>query len=205
MSCGTSSAAENRCHLHSVRTPGEVRDSPGAASQLEDVHAGICAIDDVDVAAIVDLDVVRLDRNLAALVAALPDAATVGIFCRRRDVIADLLDVERIANVQRTHTGVEEGDEEHPTVVDGRETFLRGMRAKTAAAAAEVAACFRHSPGRDADWRRLERDVDHPYHLPRLLTFVRQRFTHDGDEVSVRLSGRDRNGIAMLVTTASLR
>src|SRR4030095_10763443 len=120
MSCGTSSAAENRCHLHSVRTPGEFRDSPGAASQLEDVHAGICAIDDVDVSTIVDLDVVRLNRNLAALVAAFPDAAAVGVLRRRRDVVANLLDVERIANVERSHTGVEEGDKEHAPLVDRR-------------------------------------------------------------------------------------
>jgi len=41
-------------------------DRPRFAGQFEDVHPGIGPIDDVDVAAIVGLDIVGLDRDLAA-------------------------------------------------------------------------------------------------------------------------------------------
>src|SRR4051812_23871635 len=54
-----------------ARALGEARDLARLAGELEYVHTGIGAVDDIDVAAIVDLDIVRLDRDLAALLAAL--------------------------------------------------------------------------------------------------------------------------------------
>src|SRR5690242_18065389 len=57
-----------------------VGDLARGTGQLENMHAVVGAIDDVDEAAIVDLDIVGLDRDLAALLAALElDAALVGI------------------------------------------------------------------------------------------------------------------------------
>src|SRR5262245_20942029 len=69
----------------------EVPDLPRLAGQLEDVEAGVGAVDGVDVAALVDLDVVGLDRGLAALLAVLQrDAALVRVLGDRRDVVGDL-------------------------------------------------------------------------------------------------------------------
>src|SRR5262245_6840476 len=74
----------------------EIRHVPRRAGQLQDVHAGVGAIDGVDVAAIVDLDVVRLDRDLAPLGRALADTPLVGVRRRRGNVVADLLEVVRV-------------------------------------------------------------------------------------------------------------
>ena len=57
------------------------------ARQLEDVQTRVRAVDDVDVAAVVHVDVVGLDRHLAALVRACADAALVGFAGDGRDVI----------------------------------------------------------------------------------------------------------------------
>jgi len=64
------------------------------------VHAGVGAIHRVDVAALVHLDVVGLDRDLAALFGALADAAFLGSRRDRRNVVRDLLRTEGIANVE---------------------------------------------------------------------------------------------------------
>src|SRR5688572_28597410 len=81
---------------------------PRRASKLEDMHPGIGAVDDIDVAAVVYFDVVGLDRDLAALPAgAAVDAALVGLVGDGRNVKADFLRVEGIADVDRAHAGVE--------------------------------------------------------------------------------------------------
>jgi len=54
------------------------------------VHAGVGAVDDVDIAAVIHFDVVRLDRYLRALVCTLADATLVGLVGDGRDVIRDL-------------------------------------------------------------------------------------------------------------------
>ena len=45
------------------------RDRARRAGELKNVHAGVGAVDDVDIAAVVDFDIVCLDRHLAALLA----------------------------------------------------------------------------------------------------------------------------------------
>src|SRR5919106_332342 len=81
------------------------------AAELEDMHAGVGAIDDVDVAARVGFDVVGLDRRLAAVLAVDLHAALVGLLGDRRDEVADLPGLEGIADIERAHAGIEEGDE----------------------------------------------------------------------------------------------
>src|SRR5438093_7077069 len=79
--------------------------------EFEDMHAGVGAIDRVDVAAIVDLEVVGLYRDLAALRArSVLDAALVGLVGRRRNVVARLARMVGIGDVDRAHAGVEPGD-----------------------------------------------------------------------------------------------
>ena len=116
------------------------------------MEPGVGAVRGVDVAAVVDLDVVGLDRHLAALGGARADAALVGLVGGGGDVIADFLRVERIADVERADAGVEVREEQDAVLVDRRHVLAGGMRAETAAAAAEAAALFRHRPGGNTEW-----------------------------------------------------
>src|SRR5437763_3453950 len=157
-----------------------------SALELEDVHARVGAVDRVDVAAIVDVEVVGLDRDLAALGAGgVLDAPFVGLVRGRGNVIARFLRVVRIADVERAHAGVEPGDEHVLAVIHRRLVLVRRMRAETAAARAEVAARFRHRIGGDADRRFLVGRIDHPDHLPRLRAFVGERLVDDDDDVAL--------------------
>src|SRR4029453_12553858 len=67
---------------------GQSRNGAGRPGQFEDVQAGVGAVDDVDVAALVGLDIVGLDRELAALLFVDLDAALVGRRRDRRDEVA---------------------------------------------------------------------------------------------------------------------
>ena len=72
------------------------------------MQARISAVDDVDVAPLISLDIVRLNRRLAALLALSADAPRVGRLRDRRDEIADLFGMIGIAYIERPHAGVEE-------------------------------------------------------------------------------------------------
>src|SRR5579872_4562215 len=118
------------------------RDLASFSRQFQNVQAGIGAVDDVDIAALVSLDIVGLDRDLAAILAVDLDAALVG---RRRDRWNEVTDLGRmigIANIERANPTIEPGDERHLLVVDRRHAFVGGMRAKPSAALAEIAASF---------------------------------------------------------------
>ena len=154
------------------------------------MQAGIGAVDDVDVAALVGLDIVGLDRDLAAVLAVDGDAALVGRRRDRRNEVADLPGMIGIANVERAHAGIEEGDERHLLVVDRRHAFVRGMRAEPPAALAEIAARLRHGVARDHHRAVLDGDVGEPHHLPRLGAFVEDRLVDDHHDVA---------GLAVLV------
>src|SRR5439155_6266247 len=80
---------------------------PCGPGEPQNVHAGVGAVDRVDVAALVDLDVVGLDRGLAALFRPLPDAAPLGPRGDGGDVISDLPGTKGVADVERAHPGVE--------------------------------------------------------------------------------------------------
>src|SRR6266699_6988329 len=60
-------------------------DRPGAARELQDVQPGVGAIDQIDEAALVGLDVVALDRGLALVLSVHLEAARVGVRGDRRD------------------------------------------------------------------------------------------------------------------------
>src|SRR6476620_475990 len=78
------------------------------ARQFQNVQAGIGAIDDIDVAALVGFDIVGLDRDLASLLAIDGDAALVGRLGDGWDEVADLERMVGIANVERPNAGIEE-------------------------------------------------------------------------------------------------
>src|SRR5947208_10667232 len=105
--------------------------------ELEDVHPGVGAIDRVDVAAVVDLEVVGLDRDLAAFVAGgVLDAALVSLVGRRRDVVARLARGVGVGDIDRAHAGVEPGDEHVFFGVHRRLVLVRRTRTERRAARA---------------------------------------------------------------------
>src|ERR1700735_2317679 len=85
----------------------QIDDLARITGQFENVHARIGAVDDVDVTALVGLEIVGLDRDFAAILAIDLDAALVGIGRDRRDEIADLFGAIGIADIDGAHAGVE--------------------------------------------------------------------------------------------------
>src|SRR4051812_21450597 len=133
------------------RAPAQTREWPATASwqpgdgarrprQFQNVQAGIGAVDDVDVAPRVGLDIVGLDRDLAALLLVDLDASLVGRRRNRGNEVADFGGMIGIANVERANAGVEERDEGHLLVEHRRHALVGGMRAEPTAALAEIAA-----------------------------------------------------------------
>ena len=104
------------------------------------MQAGIGAIDDVDISAVIGFDIVGLDRHLAAVLAVDGHAALVGRRRDRRDEIADFGWMIGIANIEHPHAGIEERDERHLLVVDLRHALVGGMRTEPPSALAERAA-----------------------------------------------------------------
>src|SRR6266516_249765 len=123
----------------------QARDRPRRAGELQDVQPGVGAVDHIDEAALVGLDVVALDRGLAAVLAVDLDAARIGLLGDRRDEEAGFLRLVWIAH---------------------------GERADAAAALAEMPARLLDGPVRHHHRPRLDRHVCEPHHLPRLLAFV---------------------------------
>ena len=111
------------------RRPGSVLLQPGDRARLaghfQNVHAGIGAIDHIDVAAVVGLQIVALDRDLAAVLAVDLDAALLGRLGDRRNEIADLLRTVRIADIDRAHAGIEPGHERELLVEHRRRALVR--------------------------------------------------------------------------------
>src|SRR5215510_13218151 len=46
---------------------GQFRDAACGPREFEDVHACVCPVDDVDIATVIDFDIIRLNRDLALL------------------------------------------------------------------------------------------------------------------------------------------
>jgi len=95
------------------------------AGQLEDVETGVCAVDDVDVPALVGFDVVRLDRGLAPLPAIDRDAPLVGRARDGRNEVTGLSGMIRVADVHGPHAGIEEGDEGQLLIEHRRHALIR--------------------------------------------------------------------------------
>src|SRR5574338_1229086 len=94
---------------------GEVGDGARGAGQLHDVEAGVGPVREVDVAAVVHVDVVGLDGHLAARRPAREvHAALVGPGGHRGNVEARLGGMEGIAHVHRAHARAAVGDEDQP-------------------------------------------------------------------------------------------
>src|SRR6266581_6183554 len=167
-----------------VPTVSAFHDPAGASGQLQYMQAGVGAVDDVDEAAAVDLDVVGLDHDVADRVYA--DLATlrarVRLRRRRRDEEADLARAEGLANVDGAHAGVEPRREHQLAVEDAGERLVARVRPETAAPGAEVAARRRNMVVGDAHRLRRRGDVHHVDHLPVVRAPVAARLVHQDDE-----------------------
>src|SRR5262249_21156465 len=155
--------------------PRKIGNFPNLPGGLEYVKAAADAVGDVDVAAVVDLDIVGHDRGPAAPALGGLHATRLRVPVRRGDVVADLLRIVGIADVHRAHAGVEPGDEHDALVVDGREVLLRLVRAEARAASAEGAVPVRNLEVRDADRVAVVRDVHDQHHLRLLVALVLDR------------------------------
>src|SRR5262249_3049254 len=96
----------------------QVRGAAGPTGKLENGHTGVGAIDDIDITAIVDVYIVRLNRDFAALVRSGADASFICFAGDRRNVITDFDGLKRIAYVDGADTCIEMGKEKNATVVD---------------------------------------------------------------------------------------
>jgi hypothetical protein len=108
-------------------------DLPRLARELEDVQAGVRAIDDVNIAAVVRGDIVRLDHPAAnAGIALIRPAPIVRVRGYRRNEERNILRVVRITDVEGAHAGIEVRDEDYLFVEGWPELLIRRVRAKAA-------------------------------------------------------------------------
>ena len=91
-------------------------DGARSAGQLNDVQSRVRAIHCINQAAIIDVDVIRLDRSLADPLALEARAKLDRIFGRLGYEIADLLRGERIADIDSTNSCIEVRDDEKRVV-----------------------------------------------------------------------------------------
>src|SRR4029450_404252 len=101
----------------SSRRLPEIRDTPRLTAQLENMHAGVRPVDGIDIASTVDLHIIRLDRDLAALTRGRLDAALIGFRRDRGDIVADLFRPIGIADIHRSHARIEPGKDPDPYAV----------------------------------------------------------------------------------------
>jgi hypothetical protein len=118
----------------SPKSAREVRGAPGIAGELEDHEARVRTVDGIDVAAVIDLDVVGLDRDLAAVRAVDLDAPRLGLCVDRGNEVRDLARMVRVTDVDRAHAGVEVSEKQDPLVVDRRHVLVRRMGAEASSA-----------------------------------------------------------------------
>src|SRR5215510_1089333 len=151
------------------------------------MKSSIGSINNVDISAVIGFNIVALDRNLADILPIGLDAALVCCRRNRRDEIANFFGVVRIAYIDRSNPGIEPGHKRELSVENRGYTLIGGMRAKAAAALAEILVFLLHRIARYNHWLCLNGRIHEPYHLSRLtcLTLVDQRFIDNHDDVSL--------------------
>src|SRR5712691_4788080 len=119
----------------------KIGDGPRRTGQLQDVHAGVGTIDNIDIPAVVGLDVIGLNGHLAGFPTACDRGTTlVGLLRNCRNIKGDLLWTVWITDIHGPHASVEVGDEHEAPIVDRRKRLVAGVRPKTSATGAEIAA-----------------------------------------------------------------
>lgn len=112
------------------------------------MHPRVGAVYDINIPALIDLDVVGLDGEIADLHGRLARgdcdirAADVGVSRRGRNVVCYLFWAERIPDIDCPHPGVEPRDEGQLSVEEVSEIFTARMSSKATTAVAEVTAVF---------------------------------------------------------------
>ena len=132
-------AREQDRRPESAKLLRKIGDGPRCAGQLQDVHAGVGAIDNIDIPAVVHFDVICLNRHLTGFPTACDrDTALGGLLCNRRDVKGHLLGTVRITDIHSSHAGVEVGDEDEASVIDRRKRLIAGVCPKTSTALVQL-------------------------------------------------------------------
>jgi hypothetical protein len=91
------------------------------------MQSGVGAVNDVDQTAVVNLNIICLNRDFAG--------AGIGVRCGRRYKVRDLLRVEWIADVDGANPCVEVSDEQYLSIIDRSETLIRRVRSEAPATA----------------------------------------------------------------------
>src|ERR1700694_5642910 len=86
----TANAVSSSLRMVYHRASGKAGHGARRAGQLQDVQAGVGAIDDIDISALIGFDIVGLDRHLAAVLAVDGHATLVGRRRGRGEEIDDL-------------------------------------------------------------------------------------------------------------------
>src|SRR5262245_34584706 len=163
----------------------QVGDVPRRTGQLQDMQAGVGAIDNVDVAPVVHFHVVRLDRRLAAFLAIVEfDAALVGFARDLGNIVGHFLGAVGVSNIDGTYSSVEVREKHQSLVIDRRHVLVGGMRTEPATAAAEIARGLGYAPSRHRRRMALDRDVDEPYELARLQALIQDLLVDHDDKVA---------------------
>ena len=123
------------------------------------------------------------------LPAVLFHATFLGIRVCRRNVIADLFQIVRIAHVHRAHAGVEPGDKYDALMINRRELCVGRVGAETGATGAKITAFLGHLKIPDPDRLGLMGNVHHKQHLGLFAAFAFDRLRHDENKVAHAASG----------------
>src|SRR5712691_281359 len=162
----------------------KIGDGPRRTGQLQDVHAGVGTIDNIDIPAVIDLDVIGLNGHLAGFPTACDRNTTlVGLPRNCRDIKGDLLWTVWITDIHGPHASVEVGDEHEAPIVDRRKRLVTGVRSEASTARTEVSTGFWYLKIRYRKWLRWRGDVHQEGHLPLLATLILNSLVDQDNEV----------------------
>src|ERR1700736_587206 len=134
----------------------------------QDMQSGACPVGAVDQSAVVDLNIVSLDRafarggdfGIALRMADSIRAEEHSVLVRRRNEIGHLLHGKGVANIKNARARIKPGKDCQLPVVGWIKRFSHCMRSEPPAPAAIVSRVFRHAEGRNGPWRSLNADVE---------------------------------------------
>ena len=132
------------------------------------MQSGACPVGAVDQSAVVDLNVVGLNRAFARggdLGIALRMADSIRaeehrVLIRRGNEIGHLLHGKGVANIKNARACVKPGEDCQLPVVAWIKRFSHCMRSEPSAPAAIISRAFRHAEGRNGPRRSLNADVE---------------------------------------------
>src|SRR5215472_11899057 len=131
------------------------------------MEPGVGSIHNIDISALISLNIVALYHNLADILTI--DLDTTFVCCGRncRDEVASFFRMIRIPNVDRANSCIKPSHKRELFVENGCHALVGRMRAEASTALAEVLASLWHRIARYNHWFSLNRRIHKPYHLSR--------------------------------------